>query len=105
MAEPTIAELSPEEWKQLALLNCAQLQTFLNNIPPHVESGASGLTAQHMGLVQEHTARGRIFLTAWANSKLRVPPQPAQTVAANGAVPGKRKRGRPAKTKDVVQAQ
>lgn len=99
MAE--VAELSPEEWKQLALLNCAQLQTFLTNIPPHIESGASGLTAQHMVLVQEHTARGRVFLTAWANSKQRIAPQPVQVVA-NGAAPEKRKRGRPAKPKAAV---
>lgn len=86
--------LSPDEWKQLCVLNCAQLQNYLNGIAPQTEGGASGLNAEHLALIDQHVARGRAFLNAWAASKpVPAPPKAAVVEIGNGAAaPEKAKR-------------
>lgn len=83
--QPKTVGLSPDEWKQLCVLNCAQLQQYLNGIAPQTEGGASGLTAEHLGLIEQHTARGHAFLNAWAASKAIPAPTPAVVDVTNGA--------------------
>lgn len=84
-----VAQLNPEEWKQLVLLNAAQLQNYLQTIPGSTEGGASGLTDQHMALIDGHIARGQLFMRAWAVSRLTAAPQvDAPAKAANGATNG-----------------
>lgn len=98
--QPQRTQLSPEEWKQLCLLNVAQLQTHLQNLPPVLEGGTSAMTAQQIDAIEAHLTRGRSFLNAWARSKpLQTAPQQAapdvKEVAqqANGAEPPKRRGG------------
>lgn len=67
--QPQRTQLSPEEWKQLCLLNVAQLQTHLQNLPPVLEGGTSAMTAQQMAAIKAHLARGESFLNAWARAK------------------------------------
>lgn len=92
---PKTAQLTPEEWKQLCILNAAQLQNFLQSIPGNTETGASGLTDEAMSIVDMHMARGRTFLGAWARAKFEMPKvaQPAAQHHGNGAE--KRKGGWP----------
>lgn len=100
MTEPRkSATLSPDEWKQLALLGCVQLQNYLNGIPPVVESGASGLTVEHMAEIDRHLDRMKsLHLFGWRNSKSLQPvqQQPStsfeQPAQANGAEPPRQKR-------------
>jgi hypothetical protein len=93
------AQLTPEEWKQLCVLNVAQLQQFLQNIPSNTEGGTSGFTDEHMALIDGHLQRGRSFLRAWSLARVAVQgaqPQPAAPAQAseqpqpNGAAPARR---------------
>lgn len=100
--QPQRTQLSPEEWKQLCLLNVAQLQTHLQNLPPVLEGGSSAMTAQQIDAIEAHLTRGRSFLNAWARSKpLQTAPQQAKpdvkevAQAANGATPPKKRGGWP----------
>lgn len=110
MTDPTaspsgkVAQLTPEEWKQLVLLNAAQLQNYLQSIPGNTEGGASGLNDGNLALIDAHIARGRSFMRAWSLARLTVPqqataPQPqAQDGApapeqANGAEPAPKRTG------------
>lgn len=92
-------QLKGEQWKQLAILNVAQLQNFLQSIPGNIESGASGLTDGQIALVEDHIAEMATILRAWRVSKGPVvqPQQPAETVVqTNGAAePAKAKGGWP----------
>lgn len=95
--------LSPDEWKALCLTNVAQLHTFLNGIPPISEGGLSGITDQHMALIEGHLNRQSAFLNAWRRSKAvgtvaqaeSQPEAPAPAQTANGAQAPKRKGGWP----------
>mgnify|MGYP000863056245 FL=1 len=82
------AQLTPEEWKQLVLLNVSQLGTFLQNIPGNTESGSAGLTQQHLQLIGGHLDRFGSFLRAWSVSRVEVPPAevevPEEAVTAEG---------------------
>lgn len=84
-----VAQLTPEEWKHLGVLNVVQLQNFLQSIPSNGETGVSGLTAGHMALVDDHIERLRTFLNAWARAKLdlslKTEAKP-KAEASNGAV-------------------
>lgn len=99
MAEPggKVAQLTPEEWKQLVLLNMAQLQSYLQTVPGNTETGTSGLTDQHLALIDQHLARGRAFVRAWALARVEMAPvNVAQPEARpNGAQEPKRKGGWP----------
>lgn len=87
--QPKTVGLSPDEWKQLCVLNCAQLQNYLTGIAPQTEGGASGLTPEHLALIEQHVARGKAFLVAWGASRPVIAPQPQEAKpaqpAANGA--------------------
>lgn len=92
MAEKTtgkVAQLTPEEWKQLCILNMVQLHNYLQSIPGNTETGASGLTDQVRNIIDAHLARGHTFLRAWQLSRFEMPQvrvaQPAAP-ASNGAV-------------------
>lgn len=95
--QPQRTQLSPEEWKQLCLLNLAQLQTHLQNLPAVLEGGTSAMTAEQVSSIETHLNRGRTFLNAWARAKMVQPvsqeqPAPQEAVqAANGATRVKRK--------------
>lgn len=90
MTEQTIT-LKGEQWKQLALLSYAQLQKFLGDLPPQTETGESGLTDQHLALIDAHLAEARLFLRSWRAARIAMPQaeQPAQQ-AANGTEPKRR---------------
>lgn len=109
--QPQRTQLSPEEWKQLCLLNLAQLQTHLQNLPPVLEGGSSAMTAQQMQAIEDHLNRGRQFLNAWARAKLIQPVvqpeiKPQEAVqAANGAAPPKKRGGWPKGKKRNALAQ
>ena len=81
-------QLSPEEWKQLCLLNCQQLQNFIGSIPPQIESGAPGLTADHLAMIDNHVVRARTFLNAWTRAKpvVSTAEQQAQVMAQVPAI-------------------
>lgn len=109
--QPQRTQLSPEEWKQLCVLNVAQLHTHLQNLPPVLEGGTSGMTAEQMTAIEAHLARGSQFLNAWARAKplqtaqqssALAPQEPAQE--ANGAEPVRRKGGWPKGKKRVSKA-
>lgn len=93
MTEQTgkVAKLTPEEWKQLVLLNTAQLQNHLQAIPGNTETGAAGLTEHHLALIDTHIGRGRAFMRAWSLATLEIAPvvQPHQAPVqhTNGAEP------------------
>lgn len=91
-----VAKLTPEEWKQLVLLNTAQLQNYLQSIPGNTETGVAGFTDQHMAIIDGHFARGRAFMRAWSLSTVEVAPAaqpPAPAHQANGAEPPKPHKG------------
>lgn len=108
--QPQRTQLSPDEWKQLCLLNVNQLLTHLQNLPAVLEGGTSAMTVEQMSAIETHLARGKTFLTAWARSKpvqaQEVVPTtrdaiPASAIrlegeSANGAAPVKRRGGWPA---------
>lgn len=64
------AQLMPEEWKQLCLLNLGQLHTFLNSIPSATETGASNLTEQHVAMIEAQIGRTATFLNAWRRARI-----------------------------------
>lgn len=93
-------QLKGEQWKQLALLHVAQLSQYLQNIPGNIETGAAGLTDQHMAMIDQHLQEGAMILGAWRRSRGPVIPQPQVQVEAqapatptNGATEPKRKGG------------
>lgn len=94
---PKTMQLAPADWRQLYLLNVAQLHDYVSSIPAHVEGGTSALTDEAMAFIDAHLDRGRAFLVAWRKS--RVPglaaQQPAQTQqTANGQhAPKPKKKG------------
>lgn len=99
-----VAQLTPEEWKQLVLLNAAQLQNYLQGIPGNTETGVSGLSDKHMSLIAGHVDRFQTFLIAWSKARIMVsPPVSAEASApeadapahANGAEPAAKKGGWP----------
>lgn len=97
--KPTTA-LTGDEFKVLALTNVSQLQNWLNAIPGCLESGAAGLTADHLDLIDKHLNRCRMFLRSWSLTKVDVQPAAApvqvQTESqGNGAAPPKRTGGWP----------
>lgn len=81
-------QLTPDEWKQLALLNVSQLGTYLQNIPGNTETGSAGLTPQHLQLIGGHLDRFGSFLRAWSVARVDVPPSevdvPDDSVSAEG---------------------
>jgi hypothetical protein len=102
-------QLTPEEWKQLALLNVQQLGSFLQNIPGNTESGSAGLTEQHLQLIGGHLDRFGSFLRAWSLARVDVPP--AVEVAEDDAAPetmtakkGGWPKGKPRKAKEAEAA-
>lgn len=115
------AQLMPEEWKQLCLLNLGQLHTFLQSIPSATETGASNLTEQHVAMIEAQIGRTATFLNAWRRARIpggvadqaavreeaaAVPV--AEKPASNGAAP-KRKggwpRGKPRKPANATTTQ
>lgn len=112
---PKTTALTPEEWKQLVLLNTAQLSNYLQSIPGNVEGGSPGITAEHLSNIDAHTARGRGFMQAWGRSRLPGAPQAPQPQAEapeaakpngeakKGGWPKGRPRTRQAKAPTVAQ--
>lgn len=95
MTQPAFTTLSPDEWKQLCLLNVGQLQNYLLGIPALTESGASGMTDEHLAQIEAHVTRGQSFLIAWRKSSVgaaRIEP-PAAHAEGNGAEPTIKRRG------------
>lgn len=103
--QPKSTQLSPEEWKQLCVLNAKQLFDYINNLPSMARETeespvVSGMTPQHIAAIEAHIARGSQFLNAWARSKpvqeaaSPAPQQASNNVAAqlNGAEPPRQKR-------------
>lgn len=99
--QPQRTQLSPEEWKQLCLLNLAQLQTHIQGMPPVLEGGLSAMTAEQMAAIDTHLTRGKSFLNAWARAKPLVTAEvrgpvdqaaPQVTNQTNGAEPPRQKR-------------
>lgn len=85
-------QLTPEEWKQLCLLNIVQLKGFLDQIAIP--------TDEQMKLIDEHMARWRMFMNAWVLAKPEEKPQePARGPEMNGVEPPKKRRGRPPKVR------
>lgn len=102
-----VAQLTPEEWKQLVLLNAAQLQNWLQGIPGNTESGAAGVTADHLALVDGHLNRLRTFLRAWSVAKIDVPAQrsaPSQPATSTIDAAAKGKGGWPKGKKRTPRA-
>ena len=99
--QPKTAQLSPEEWKQLCVLNINQLQTHLQNMPAVLEGGSSAMTAERIAEIETHLNRGRTFLNAWARSKaIQVQPAaPVEVPAVNEPPRQKRKYTRRAEQK------
>lgn len=98
-ATPKTTTLTGEEFKTLAITNVVQLQNWLQSIPGHVESGSSGLSAEHLALIDNHLNRCRMFLRSWSLTKVAVAPvqveQPAGDTKPNGAEASKGKGGWP----------
>lgn len=113
---PKVMALAPADWRQLCLLNVAQLHDYVSSIPAHNEAGTSALTDEAMVVIDAHLDRGRAFLTAWRKSRvpgMAAPAKPAertistaeimdgmqrqadQHAAKNGAVSTKKKGGWP----------
>lgn len=69
MTQPTTTALSPDEWKTLCMVNVTQLHSFLQNIPPMMETGVAGLTDEHLALIDGHLNRQRAFLNAWRRAR------------------------------------
>lgn len=116
MTEPrTTAQLMPEEWKQLCLLNVGQLHAFLQSIPSATETGASNLTDEHYAMIEAQIARAATFLNAWRRAripgsiaepaKVEAPTPEAKAASMNGG--SKRRggwpRGKPRKPAVVTQ--
>lgn len=108
-------QLKGEQWKQLALLHVAQLSQYLQNIPGSVETGAAGLTDQHLAMIDQHLQEGAMILGAWRRSRgpaVQAQPQPAAPVQAeapaapqgNGVIAPKGKGGWPRGKKRTRQA-
>lgn len=89
--------LAPNEWKQLALLNAAEFQNYLLSIPAMADGGSSGLTDEHMTMIEGHLARGQSFLNAWRRSRAVHVQAVVQPMVrhTNGAEVLKRKGGWP----------
>lgn len=66
-------QLTPEEWKQLCILNVTQLHSFIQGIPSHTEGGVAGINDHHLALIEGHLQRGAAFLRAWQKSKTIIP--------------------------------
>lgn len=100
-------QLSPEEWKQLCLLNVGQLQTYLQALTTPAP--------EHMAAIEAHMARWRDHMAAWCLARPLSTQPAAQTIAVepeikpetNGAIAPKRKggwpKGKPRPRKPVVQ--
>lgn len=118
--QPKSTQLSPEEWKQLCVLNAKQLFDYINNLPSMARETEespviSGMTPQHIAAIEAHITRGSQFLNAWARSKpvqeAANPAQPqatanaANNVAAqlNGAEPPRQKRKYTKRARPAVQ--
>lgn len=69
-------QLKGEQWKTLALLHVQQLSQYLQNIPGSVETGAAGLSDQHLGMIDVHIQEMALILGAWRRSRGPVAPQP-----------------------------
>lgn len=67
-----------DEFKTLAMTNVQQLMNFLSSIPPHVESGAAGITQVQLDLIDRQMNRCRTWLRSWSLTKIDVPPQSVQ---------------------------
>lgn len=103
--QPKSTQLSPEEWKQLCVLNAKQLFDYINNLPSMARETeespvVSGMTPQHIAAIEAHIMRGSQFLNAWARSKPvqeAANPAPQAGVnlvnqASNGSEPPRQKR-------------
>lgn len=111
---PTIS-LNGEQWKKLLLLNLEQLHAHLQQIPGNIETGASGLTDEHIANIDKHISEGVLLLRAWRVSKIQVA-APQQAAAqethqhadkGNGAAPKKggwpKGKKRAARNQEVTQ--
>lgn len=93
--QPKTAQLSPEEWKQLCLVNLTQLHGGITNMAPQLEGGNPGMNSEVIASIEAHLARFTSFLGAWARSRPVPLVQAAQSVPAqvNGATePPRQKR-------------
>ena len=98
---PKVMVLAPADWRQLCLLNVAQLHQIIESIPANDEHGASGLTDEMLAVLDQHVAKGAALLIGWRKS--RVPglahqqaPRAEQTASAaktNGHDKPKPRRG------------
>jgi hypothetical protein len=90
--------LRPEEWRAIIKLALEQTHAFVVSIQP-LETGASGVDAQHIDVFDEQLARLSKFMRAWAKSRIDLPrvgdEVPAEPVAAaqNGVHEPQKKRG------------
>lgn len=88
--QPKTMQLAPADWKQLCLLNAAQLHGYIEMIPPHTEDGSSALTDDALREIGAHLERGLALLRAWRVA--RVPAMVAEVnPQANGAALAKPK--------------
>lgn len=96
----TIA-LAPAHWRQLALLNVAQLHNFIDGIPAQTESGISALTDEQIAVIDAHLDEHRSFLRAWRLSRMpqmaaqQPAPAPQQANGKHEPEPVRRKGGWP----------
>lgn len=104
MSDQKSTQLSPEEWKQLCVLNCQQLVNFLSSVPAMgliEDVPVSGMTADRLVEIENHLVRGKQFLMAWARSRpVGVEQQKeakVETAQTNGSQP--KRRGRPPKVR------
>lgn len=110
MTEQKSTQLSPEEWKQLCLLNVDQLLNFLRAIPAQGQVSETdttiiaGLVPERINQIEEHLGRLGQFLRAWSRSRpVGFVPQPeAKPEPVADVVP--KRRGRPPKAKAEAQA-
>lgn len=108
---PRTMQLAPADWRQLCLLNVAQLHDYVSSIPAHNEAGTSALTDEAIAVIDIHLERQRAFLTAWRKSRVpglaAVQPAPAQQTANGQHEPKPKKKGgwpKGRKRKPVQQA-
>lgn len=95
--------LTPDEWKALCINNTGQLHGYLQSIPGVTEGGISGLSDQHLAMIDHHLGRFGAFLNAWKVARVDLPaaaqPQEAAPQAEepkpNGMKEPKRKGGWP----------
>lgn len=95
MTEPKTMQLAPADWKQLCLLNVAQLHGYIDSIPPHNEGGTSALTDETVAMIDAHLERGRSLLRAWRVARVpqMMASEQSHPAAVNGTEPPKRRGG------------